>query len=146
MVVDLTEALQRTDEPEARHLIENVRSQLELDIGEGISQATAARVLRTSANTVNKWVRRGYILRVAVEGKKVEQVSRKQTVVLAAELDRLRAAGAKPGMLAAAIAQLEREDPIYQRDFRELYEPGIAAMRKGDLVPADIPAGLQPED
>ncbi len=49
-------------------------------------------------------------------------------------------------VLAEAIAQLEREDPVYQADFQKLYGAALEAMAAGDLRPAVIPETFGPED
>jgi hypothetical protein len=49
-------------------------------------------------------------------------------------------------VLAEAIAQLEREDPVYQADFQELYGAALEAMAAGDLRPVVIPEAFGPED
>lgn len=49
-------------------------------------------------------------------------------------------------VLAEAIAQLEREDPVYQADFQELYGAALEAMAAGDLRPVEIPETFGPED
>lgn len=49
-------------------------------------------------------------------------------------------------VIAEVIAQLEREDPVYQADFQELYGAALEAMAAGDLRPVVIPETFGPED
>lgn len=49
-------------------------------------------------------------------------------------------------VLAEAITQLEREDPVYQAAFRELYGAALEAMAAGDLRPVVVPEAFGPED
>lgn len=145
-IVELTEAeAEAVALPTVIQTIHRTRDLMESEVGDGVSQSVAARVLGTSPNTLNKWVARGAISKVHLSGRKREQVSRAQTVRLAVELRRLRSLG-EPGLLAAAIQRLERDDPEYQREFGELYGSSLKAMRKGDLVPAGIPENFQPGD
>lgn len=55
-------------------------------------------------------------------------------------------AGVPREELAEAIAQLEREDPVYQADFQELYGAALEAMAAGDLQPVKIPETFGSED
>lgn len=55
-------------------------------------------------------------------------------------------AGIPREVIAAVIAQLEREAPVYQADFQELYGAALEAMASGDLRPVKIPETFGPED
>lgn len=55
-------------------------------------------------------------------------------------------AGVTREVLAEAIAQLEREDPVYQADFQELYGAALESMAAGDLRPVEIPETFGPKD
>jgi hypothetical protein len=41
---------------------------------------------------------------------------------------------------------LQRKDPTYQREFKELYGPGLAALAEGRLVSAEPLKSFGPED
>ena len=55
---------------------------------------------------------------------------------LAERVEDLRRTGEKRHLIATAVDRMLREDPEYQREFDELYGPGLAAMRAGDFVSA----------
>jgi hypothetical protein len=56
--------------------------------------------------------------------------------------------GARPrdGILAAAISELEREDPEYKKSFAELYGSSLDAMAENRLKPVVVPSTFDPED
>jgi hypothetical protein len=144
-LLDLQAADRESRSPEVKARLRRI-TERRVDAQQGIPKAVAARMLGISVNTLDKWIARG---RVAV----LKDTRSGRTLVatvpfarLLNEVRDLRAAGATEGILAAAIARLEREDPQYQREFAKLYGAGIAAMNEGRLKPVELPEAFGPED
>ena len=112
----------------------------------GIRKATAARMLGVSTNTLEKWVRRGRLAVIRDPSTNRELVDIEAFVPLLVEVRGLRAAGKSDGLIAAAIASLERADPEYQTRFSELYGPSLEAVAAERLKPVVIPETFGPED
>jgi hypothetical protein len=108
-----------------------------------LPKRVAARLLGVSVPTLNKWIVRGWI--PATESRP-QKVLRDPLLDVALQVRQLRRAGQVEGVLAQAIHRLQAEDPDYQRQAQELYGASLAAMEKGDLVPATIPDGFGPND
>lgn len=112
----------------------------------GLSKAEAARMLGISVNTLDKWIVRGRVAVVRDDASPRTLVAIVPFARLVREVRELRARGEKSGVLATAIAQLERDDPDYQREFAELYGGSLQEMQDGHLTPLALPGGLGPED
>jgi hypothetical protein len=111
----------------------------------GIPKATAARMLGVSANTLDKWIGRGRISTVAsASGRALVDAQQVAQLLIAVRV--LRQLGRKEGLLAAAIEQLERDDPHYQREFAELYGESLESVRTGNVRPLRLPDSFGPED
>lgn len=140
-LIDLHVAGRDGDRARVRRVEDRVRDR----VGTGIPKAVAARVLGFSVNTLDKWIARGRI--EVLPGRNGRQlVALEPLVDLAAEVERLRAAGKREGLLASAILALQKDDPTYGDEFDGLYGGSLEAMRRGDLVPATIPETFGPDD
>jgi hypothetical protein len=49
-------------------------------------------------------------------------------------------------LIAAVVDRMQRDDEDYQRDFAELYGPGLVALAESDLVSAAPGPDWHPED
>lgn len=112
----------------------------------GLRKATAARMLGVSANTLDKWIRRGRLSVVRDPRTNRELVDIGAFVPLFVKVRGLRAAGRSEGIVATAIAELEREDPHYQKAFSELYGASLQAAAADRLKPVVVPDTFGPED
>lgn len=112
----------------------------------GLSKAEAARMLDISVNTLDKWIARGRVAVVRDDSSPRTLVAIVPFARLVGEVRELRALGETSGVLATAIAQLERDDPDYRHEFAELYGASLQAMQDGRLRPLELPAGFGPED
>jgi hypothetical protein len=112
----------------------------------GLRKASAARMLGVSVNTLDKWVLRGRVplIRDAKTGRLLVDV--RAFVPIYVKVRALRAAGQADGLIAAAIGELEREDPEYQDAFSKLYGPSLEAVAEGRLKPLVVPNNFGPED
>lgn len=112
----------------------------------GLRKAAAARMLGVSVNTLDKWISRGRLLLVRDTETGRDLVEIRAFVPLFVKVRNLRAAGQRDGIIAAAVAELEREDPEYQRAFSELYGPSQKAAAANRLKPVVVPSNFGPED
>lgn len=112
----------------------------------GIAKAVAARMLGVSVNTLDKWIARGQVTVIRDERTGRELVAIWPFARLLNEVRILREAGTTDGVLAAAITQLERDDPQYQAEFAGLYGVSLSAAAENRLKPLRLPAGFGPED
>jgi excisionase family DNA binding protein len=114
------------------------------EIDPTLPKRVAARLLGVSVPTLNKWVARGLI---PVERKgRYQRVRRDPLLELAEQVAVVRSTGQTGGVVAEAVHQLQAKDPTYQREAAELYGESLAAIGRGDLVAAAIPAGFGPDD
>ena len=111
-----------------------------------LRKATAARMLGVSVNTLDKWIRRGTLAVVRDPNTGRELVDIGGFVPIFVKVRTLRAAGQNDGVLAAAISELEREDPDYQKSFSSLYGASLAAIEQDRLKPVVIPSTFGPKD
>jgi hypothetical protein len=58
----------------------------------------------------------------------------------------LREYGRERNLIVAVVDQLQRDEPTYQREFKQLYGPGLRALARGELVSAAPTAEFGPED
>jgi excisionase family DNA binding protein len=112
----------------------------------GLRKATAARLLGVSVNTLDKWIARGRLPLVRDDTSGRDLVDIRGFVPVLVKVRNLRDAGRSDGVVAAAIAELEREDPGYQRAFSELYGPPLEAIAGGRLKAVTVPRTFGPED
>ena len=112
----------------------------------GLRKATAARMLGVSVNTLDKWIKRGTLAVLRDAKTDRELVDIRGFVPIFVKVQTLRAAGQNDGILAAAISELEREDPDYQQSFSSLYGASLAAIQQDRLKPVVIPSTFGPKD
>jgi transposase-like protein len=143
-LVDLRVA-ERHSRGKPRAHVRKVEDRMRRRVGRGVSKAVAARVLGVSTNTLDKWIARGRVPTAAGDGGR-QVVALEPLVELATEVAELREAGQTDGLLAAAILELDQKDPTYLRDFSDLYGASLAAIARGELVPATIPESFGPGD
>jgi hypothetical protein len=123
-----------------------VSERLEDDIGPGVHKRPAARILGITVPALDRWIRTGRIATVPAGTGSRRLVARDDLIALATEVNALREHGHQRGLLSAAISNLERSDPTFQNRLMEAIEPGVRALREGDLVAATIPENFGPED
>jgi hypothetical protein len=111
-----------------------------------IPKRRAANMLGVSVPTLDKWIERGQIAVVTNPRNGRELVAIVPFARLLAEVRSLRKLGESKGLLAAAIADLERNDPDYQAQFAALYGKSLDALRRGDLKPVEVPPTFGPDD
>lgn len=112
----------------------------------GVPKAVAAKLLGVSVTTLNKWVERGRIAVVRDERTNRELIASGPLARVLVQVRGLRSQGAKTGLLAEAIATLEREDADYQREFAELYGASLQAIAENRLKSVVLPATFGPDD
>jgi len=112
----------------------------------GLRKASAARMLGVSVNTLDKWISRGRLplIRDAKTGRDLVDI--RAFVPVLVKVRMLRAAGQRDGIIAAAVSELEREDPEYQKAFAQLYGPSLEALAENRLKPVVVPSTFGPED
>lgn len=143
-LVDLRVA-ERSSRGEPRERVRTVEGRMRKRVGAGVPKAVAARVLGVSVKTLDKWIARGRVPTVAgTNGRRLVALS--PLVDLAAAVEQLREAGRTEGLLATALLELQQQDPQYRRNFHDLYGESLAAVERGDLVPATIPETFGPND
>jgi DNA-binding transcriptional MerR regulator len=126
--------------------VERIRQRRARAVRRGVPKAAVARLLGVSVNTLDKWIERGRIKTTldSKSGRKLIDGQEAARLLIAVRV--LRAQGTKDGVLAAAIQQLERGDPKYQRDFADLYGASLASMEAGSVRPLRLPDAFGPED
>jgi hypothetical protein len=103
-------------------------------------------MLGVSVNTLDKWIARGGVAVIRDERTGRELVAISPFARLLNEVRTLRQAGTTDGVVAAAIARLERDDPQYQAEFKRLYGAALNAAAENRLKPLRLPDGFGPED
>lgn len=144
-LLDLRAATRDSRNPEVKRRLRRV-AERRIDAQRGIPKAVAARMLGISVNTLDKWIARGGVSVVRDESSGRVLVATAPFASLLQQVRELRQAGEHSGILAAAIAQIEREDPRYQADFGELYGTSLLAASDGRLKPLVIPDTFGSED
>lgn len=99
-----------------------------------LSKHEASRVLHVSVNTLDKWIDRGLIPTISVEGYQRARLPAAPVLRLAVEVEELRRRGQDQALLADAVSRLEQKDPSWREDFEDLYGQSLRAMQRGDLV------------
>jgi hypothetical protein len=112
----------------------------------GLRKASAARMLGVSVNTLDKWISRGSLPLVRDTKTGRELVDIRGFVPVFVKVRALRAAGQQAGIIAAAVSDLEREDPEYQKAFAQLYGPSLEALAQNHLKSVVVPSTFGPED
>jgi len=122
-------------------VIEDLREELKPTM----SKSQAAQVIGVSVPTLDKWIARGLLpIERAESGR--PRVLRDAVLALAERVDDLRRAGHDRYLIATVVDRMQRADADYQKDFAELYAPGLAAMSDGDLVSAAPGPDWHPDD
>lgn len=147
IVEDLADlyAAEKATRGSARTHIQRVQARRVRAAARGIPKAPAARMLGVSVNTLDKWIGRGRIGTLASPSGRA-LVDAQQVAQLLIAVRVLRELGRKEGLLAAAIEELERDDPHYQREFAELYGESLESMETGNVRPLRLPDSFGPED
>jgi len=111
------------------------------------SRTEAAELLQVSTTTLDNWIAKDLLPLRKVPDYKRERVPTEPLLALATEVKELRRMGQQRGLLAEALARLEREDPAWAERFAELY--GREAKRpfnREDYVSAAPGPDWDPED
>lgn len=140
-------ALRRTarrDEA-VRAELEPVIASLREELAEHMSKTQAAKLIGVSVPTLDKWVDRRIVpIQLAASGR--PRIPRDTALDLAERIRDLRERGHERNLIPCLVDLMQCEDSTYQREFRELYGPGLAALAQGDLVSAAPPESFGPED
>lgn len=129
---------------DVRRELEPVIEGLRSEIDDTVPKAVAARLLSVSVPTLNKWIARGLI--PTRPSGRYQRVPRDPLLELAGRVEELRRAGKQDGLLAEVAHRLQTAEPEYQQQAEALYGASLDALRRGNLVPADIPATFGPDD
>lgn len=130
---------------DVRDEVAPVIADLREDLEPTLTKRAAADIIGISLPTLNKWVARGLLPVERTRGGR-PRLLRDAVLELAERIDDLRQMGENTHLVAAAVERLQREDPDYQRQFEELYGPGLAATVKGDFLSAAPGPDWDPED
>lgn len=134
-VLDLAQIHPVDDAEEAR--LDRVMESLREEAGEIVTKAVAARVLKVSRNTLDKWIKRGLIV------SRGRGVDRQALEEIALKVSRLRESGKNRPLFVEALNRLEQEDPAWQRRMQDIQ--GVRTT-DDDLVSAAPGADWDPED
>ena len=142
-IVTLRHVARCSDEvrSELAPVIENLRE----DLDPTMSKSQAAQVIGVSVPTLDKWIARGLLSVQRAESGR-PRVMRDLVLALAGQVDDLRRAGQDRHLIATVVDRMQRDDEDYQRDFAELYGPGLVALAESDLVSAAPGPDWHPED
>lgn len=144
-LVDLQVAGRGSRSAEVKRRLDRV-AERRVQAQRGITKAAAARMLGVSVNTLDKWIARDRVAVIRDERTGRELVAIWPFARLLNEVRTLREAGITDRVLAAAITQLERDDPRYQAEFEGLYGASLSAAAENRLKPLRLPDGFGPED
>lgn len=138
--------LEKSSRGHDKECVRRIRERRAKHARRGVSKAAVGRMLGVSVNTLDKWIERGRIKTMIdpKSGRKLIDGQEAARLLIAVRV--LRAQGKKDGVLAAALDELERKDPTYQREFAKLYGASLASMQAGDLKPLRLPDSFGPED
>lgn len=127
-----------------RDALQDATVQLRVAVGLGVPKVDAAKLLRISRPSLDRWITNGRIATVQV-GKRT-LVDADSLATLLVEVERLRALGETRGVVAAALHRLAQRDADVQAQLADMLRPGLEAMERGDLIPVTIPDAFGPED
>lgn len=126
---------------ELEPVIEDLRGDLE----DTMSKSQAAKVIGVSVPTLDKWIEQRIVpVSRAASGR--PRVPRDTTLDLAERVADLRRRGRERNLIIALVDQRQRDDPVYRREFRKLYGPGLRALEKSELVSAAPTDAFGPDD
>lgn len=130
---------------DVEHELEPVIEDLRRDLDDTMSKTQAARVIGVSVPTLDRWIEQQIVpLTRAASGR--PRVPRDTTLDLAERVEELRHRGHERNLIVALVDELQRKDPAYQREFKDLYGPGLRALARGKLVSAAPTDDFGPED
>ena len=130
---------------DVRRELEPIIDGLRRDLDETMSKTQAATVIGVSVPTLDKWIDQRIIpVELAASGR--PRVPRDTALDLAERVSDLRERGRERNLIVAVVDQLQRDDSVYQREFKKLYGPGLRALASGELVSAAPTDELGPED
>ena len=125
--------------------LDSVIADLRQDLDETMSKTQAAELIGVSVPTLDKWIADGIVpIRKAPSGR--PRIPRDTALDLAERIADLREQGRQRNLIPGVVDMLQRKDSTYQREFKKLYGPGLAALAEGQLVSAKPPASFGPED
>jgi hypothetical protein len=128
-----------------RAALEPVIADLRAELDDTMSKTQAAKVIGVSVPTLDSWIGLRIVpIRKAPSGR--PRIPRDTALDLAERIEDLRARGRERNLIAGVVDLLQREDATYQREFQQLYGPGLTALAQGDLVSAAPPDSFGPED
>lgn len=125
--------------------LEPVIADLRDDLDASLSKTHAAELIGVSVPTLDKWIA-GRILPIRKAPSGRPRIPRDTALDLAERIGDLREQGQQRNLITGVVDMLQRQDPTYQREFKELYGPGLAALAEGQLVSAEPPESFGPED
>lgn len=120
---------------DVQHELQPIIEELRDDLDDSMSKAQAAKVIGVSVPTLDKWIAQR-IIPVKGGGSVRPRIPRDTALDLAERVADLRERGRERNLIVALVDQLQRDDSLYQREFKKLYGPGLRALSKGDLVSA----------
>jgi DNA repair photolyase len=130
---------------DVQHELDPIIEDLRGDLDDTMSKAQAAKVIGVSVPTLDKWIEQRIVpVKRAASGR--PRIPRDTALDLAERVAELRHRGRERNLIIALVDQLQRDDPVYQREFRKLYGPGLRALAKGDLVSAAPTDAFGPDD
>lgn len=126
---------------ELEPVIEDLRDELD----DTMSKTQAAQVIGISVPTLDKWIEQRIVPVMRAQSGR-PRIPRDTALDLAERVEDLRRHGRQRNLIVAVVDQLQREDPIYQREFQELYGPGLRSLAEGELVSAAPSDAFGPDD
>ena len=125
--------------------LEPVIADLRADLDDTLSKRQAGQVIGISIPTLDKWIEQRVVpIERAPSGR--PRVPLDTALDLAERVRDLRERGRERSFIIALVDQLQRDDETYQREFEELYGPGLRALAKGQLVSAALTEAFGSED
>jgi DNA-binding transcriptional regulator YiaG len=126
---------------ELEPIIEDLRG----DLDDTMSKSQAAKVIGVSVPTLDKWIEQRIVpVKRATSGR--PRIPRDTALDLAERVADLRRRGRERNLIIALVDQLQRNDAVYQHEFKQLYGPGLRSLAKGRLVSAAPTDAFGPDD
>jgi DNA repair photolyase len=130
---------------DVQHELQPIIEDLRDDLDDSMSKAQAAKVIGVSVPTLDKWIAQR-IVPVKGRGSARPRIPRDTALDLAERVADLRERGRERNLIIALVDQLQRDDSLYQREFKKLYGPGLRALVEGELVSAAPTDAFGPND
>jgi hypothetical protein len=125
--------------------LEPIIEELRGDLEETMNKTQAAKVIGVSVPTLDKWIELGFVpVTRAASGR--PRVPRDTALDLAERITDLRERGRDRNLIVWLVDALQRDDSLYQQEFRKFYGPGLHAMASSDLVSAAPTDAFGPDD